>query len=387
MTDVSDPERDHVPIDPALRDELEALADHCEMDLVEVVDAAARAHLRVMVGDRRDGPVGREFQKVGSDRQAQAVLRQDGELEFYQLEPFRYADDKGRAWDVPVAKTDLASVPPMMTWFVPRYGRHTLPALLHDFLQDPAHGVSSWDADEVFRDSMRATGVPFARRWAMWAAVATRSLVKKQERAWPWWILVVVWAIGYGGLVGLVGWPWLLWDAADHHAGLAVAAVVMILLTAAAAILQDRPPRERDGREVPAPLVRPARAVFPFLAGGVIGLAVAIAVVLALRGRWVVAVQLGLVVSPVVTSLLWWRRGRATYLVGLIAGVAFSLLAVPALLVGWALLVYRAAEAFAGLFKRQANPVSQAEWQARIATKGSVAAAAPPPAPASSSRG
>ena len=70
-------------------------------------------------------------------------------------------------------KTDLASVPRAFTWLIPRYGRYTRAAILHDFLCREAHAgrFSRYDADGIFRRTMRELGVGFLRRWLMWIAV------------------------------------------------------------------------------------------------------------------------------------------------------------------------------------------------------------------------
>lgn len=85
--------------------------------------------------------------------------------------------------------TDLASVPRWLTWLFPRYGLYTKAAVLHDYLcqhlpregeQPPPHLVGvhdRTDADEVFRNAMRAEGVPVMRRWLMWAAVNWATLI------------------------------------------------------------------------------------------------------------------------------------------------------------------------------------------------------------------
>ena len=79
--------------------------------------------------------------------------------------------------------TDFASVPQALTWLVPRYGRYTKAAILHDHLwRLCAEGRFAWaDADGLLRRAMRELDVPFLRRWLMWGAVrlagvATRSL-------------------------------------------------------------------------------------------------------------------------------------------------------------------------------------------------------------------
>lgn len=75
--------------------------------------------------------------------------------------------------------TDLASVPRFMLWFEPRYGRHTLAAILHDNLirREPNDGPLKSDtlSDSFFRDMMGVAGMPLFKRWLMWAAVASRT--------------------------------------------------------------------------------------------------------------------------------------------------------------------------------------------------------------------
>jgi Protein of unknown function (DUF1353) len=69
--------------------------------------------------------------------------------------------------------TDFASVPRIFTWLLPRYGRWTQAAILHDFLWSEArHGrIHKFDADGIFNRAMRELGVPYLRRWIMWTAV------------------------------------------------------------------------------------------------------------------------------------------------------------------------------------------------------------------------
>ncbi|WP_239377128.1 DUF1353 domain-containing protein [Frankia sp. Cj5] len=76
--------------------------------------------------------------------------------------------------------TDFASVPQIFTWLIPRYGRYTKAAILHDWLWELADrgGIERADADGIFRRAMRELNVPFLRRWLMWGAVrlaATRK--------------------------------------------------------------------------------------------------------------------------------------------------------------------------------------------------------------------
>lgn len=84
--------------------------------------------------------------------------------------------------------TDFASVPRVVVWLVPRFGRYTLPAILHDWLVSEGlrRGlVSPRDADGIFRRSMRELGVPVVRRWLMWTGVRWGALTdRRRRRGW-----------------------------------------------------------------------------------------------------------------------------------------------------------------------------------------------------------
>ena len=105
----------------------------------------------------------------------------------------------------PGARTDLASVPAALAWFVGRYGEHTPAVLLHDRLigRPGLAGVTEQDADRFFRYMLHALGTPFLRRWLMWAAVAfgTRWRAKGRLRA-----LVVAWSVLSLAGMGLFVW-------------------------------------------------------------------------------------------------------------------------------------------------------------------------------------
>lgn len=75
--------------------------------------------------------------------------------------------------------SDLASVPRFVRWFENTYGRHTPAALIHDNLigstpnGGPLHSDTA--SDRFFRYMLASVGVPFFKRWIMWAAVAFRT--------------------------------------------------------------------------------------------------------------------------------------------------------------------------------------------------------------------
>lgn len=93
-------------------------------------------------------------------------------------------------------ETDLASVPAIFTWLVPKTGRHLTSTLLHDALVDDreldAHGnpryylgphVDRPTADEILRRAMRDAGTGFVRSWLMWAAV-TLGTIRAGSSSW-----------------------------------------------------------------------------------------------------------------------------------------------------------------------------------------------------------
>jgi hypothetical protein len=166
--------------------------------------------------DQSTGP----FRKWASDRRAEVLLRQVDPTTFRLSQPFRYQKG-GVSFEIPEDDvTDLASVPRFLTWLVPRYGRHTLAALLHDHLQDDT-SVSSERADEIFRDAMGDTGVPLSRRWVMWAAVALRT---QWNRGGLRQLRALVWVAVFG-VIALGLWPFVVGQlAADGLGGLPLAA-------------------------------------------------------------------------------------------------------------------------------------------------------------------
>lgn len=125
----------------------------------------------------------------GFSRDAKVVVEQRDETNWKVREPFSYTG-KTETFPVPAgAETDFASVPRIFVWFLPRYGRYTLAAILHDYLwrERASTGAMEYiDADGTFRRAMRELDVPFLRRWIMWAAVRWAALAK--PGGWRgWW--------------------------------------------------------------------------------------------------------------------------------------------------------------------------------------------------------
>lgn len=197
--------------------------------------------------------------------------------EFELNRPIRYRDEAGkRSITVPTSDgaftTDLTSVPSWFTWLVPKSGAHLPAALIHDGLVPDRPGapptyvsepdvpppgggrevIDRIDADRIFRDAMRDTHVGTIRRWLVWAAVSTTSLVLGARQSWGtretvWFrfaVGVTFAAILYLGTAATfdladrpVGWlwnlPWMHGPAwAEIAGGLSGAVLVPLVLAA-----------------------------------------------------------------------------------------------------------------------------------------------------------
>lgn len=155
------------------------------------------------------------FYALASDTAARVVLEQTGATTFTIVEPFRYVDAVSlEEYVVPDPRwgeqeeTDLASVPGILLWFVPRYGNHTLPALLHDQLVDFDLVENREKADRIFRDAMGEQGVHLLRRWLMWAAVSIATMTVGRR-----WLLapIIVWLGAFGLLAFRLTPPFAAW--------------------------------------------------------------------------------------------------------------------------------------------------------------------------------
>ncbi len=139
---------------------------------------------------------------------------------------FEYVDKDKTSYTVPARgdlHTDLASIPAFASWLVPKDGRHTQAALLHDaMIVNRAKGevpnfesspedipVDDAEADAIFRRGMKVSGVPPVRRWMIWAAVAMRTCL-----LFGTWRQKVV--LGLSGLVFVIFGLFALPDVLDY---------------------------------------------------------------------------------------------------------------------------------------------------------------------------
>jgi len=187
-------------------------------------------------------PGGRErgrFYAPGTDADAEFVFRRIDHRNYQVTTQFDYVEESGVAYRVPSDvddnTTDLASIPAIVTWLVPRDGRHTPAAVLHDaliggrngvdYIASDGENVTDRHADYLFREAMSGLGVAWLRKWMMWAAVALRTLVMKIDpngkskpnliRLVPVVVLVLVWAVAFAVMaldvpdVSRISLPWL----------------------------------------------------------------------------------------------------------------------------------------------------------------------------------
>jgi hypothetical protein len=91
-------------------------------------------------------------------------------------------------------RSDLTSVPALFTWLVPKTGLHLPATLLHDGLIHPpgdvtyvsteGHVVLRPEADRVLRDAMADAGTALIRRWLVWSAVTTATMLSGAGTGW-----------------------------------------------------------------------------------------------------------------------------------------------------------------------------------------------------------
>ena len=117
--------------------------------------------------------------------ESELVVQQTGDFDWKVMQPLQYRGNTDAIVVPTGSETDFASIPEIFQWLLPRSGRYTKPAVLHDYLcrHGDDVGCPVEDADGVFRRSMAELDVPFLRRWVMWAAVRWRSLFNSRFKA------------------------------------------------------------------------------------------------------------------------------------------------------------------------------------------------------------
>lgn len=118
------------------------------------------------------GPLRLELRSV--DGRDFTVLRRIGYRAKDHGDPFVFPADLDRF------RTDLASVPRVFTWLVPRSGDFLPAVVLHDALITPGDylgpRIDRTEADLIFRQAMIDLGTGRVRAWLMWSAAATTTM-------------------------------------------------------------------------------------------------------------------------------------------------------------------------------------------------------------------
>ena len=116
---------------------------------------------------------------------------------------------------------DLASVPALFTWLVPKTGAHLPAALLHDglvwnpakesktYISTEGKEIDRVEADRIFRDGMADTGTALVRRWLIWTAVTVGTMWSRTDTStqaivrtyYRWLVPATLVAIGWLGYV------------------------------------------------------------------------------------------------------------------------------------------------------------------------------------------
>ena len=129
--------------------------------------------------------------------------QQIGDNDWRLLAPLVYEGHTDK-WTIEKGfETDFASSPAVVQWLVPRSGRYTKAAVLHDYFWRTGGQpkIPRSDADGIFRRVMSELRVPFLLRWVMWAGVRVASLIHSRLSDGPADIPKVVLIIGFPGSV------------------------------------------------------------------------------------------------------------------------------------------------------------------------------------------
>lgn len=100
------------------------------------------------------------------------------------LKPLIYESDAGPLICVPSDfETDFASVPRLPGAFLLAGDTAHRAAVLHDWLYTPPEKLTRREADGILEEAGKASGVPWWRRWLMWAAVRIGGAGNYQQGA------------------------------------------------------------------------------------------------------------------------------------------------------------------------------------------------------------
>lgn len=122
----------------------------------------------------------------------------DGRTTVVVLRPFAYtlADGSRTVRVPPTYLTDFASIPGVVRWVIPPFGRHAIAAVLHDWLYTIGQPDRRGEADDIFREALKELGVGLARRSTMHAAVRAGGGTAYGRAAQDWTASFMDWRTG-----------------------------------------------------------------------------------------------------------------------------------------------------------------------------------------------
>jgi Protein of unknown function (DUF1353) len=177
------------------------------------------------------------------------VVKTFGDKQWTLVEQLRYQGNQDLFTVPPEFETDFASVPRVFVWFLPRYGRYTKAAILHDYLCKKGE-VKRSDADGIFRRAMMELEVAFLRRWIMWAAVRVGGGIQELLRPGLWQFLLVL-------LIGVPALALVAVPAVAVVAALALFWLIELVFYAGLKLVSGRkPPSERKPVNPPQLLLK-----------------------------------------------------------------------------------------------------------------------------------
>lgn len=99
------------------------------------------------------------------------VLRVAGTGQWILENKLTYVTEAGEVIEVPKGfYTDLASIPRVFHWLIPVNGKHRAAAIVHDYLYTIKDRQRA-EADAIFLEAMKESGVRWTQRKAMYMAV------------------------------------------------------------------------------------------------------------------------------------------------------------------------------------------------------------------------
>ena len=100
------------------------------------------------------------------------------------------AENSGKTVDVPKGfATDFASVPSLLWFILPKWGKYGNAAVIHDYLYYD-QSTSRFEADKIFLEGMIVLDVPLWQRFCLYTGVRIGGW-------WPWWMNARKKALGY----------------------------------------------------------------------------------------------------------------------------------------------------------------------------------------------